>query len=140
MASRPRRWQGGRDSRWSWLVALDGPAPIRVLLWLAAGIDRAMIAAALGGESDLVIVEGDAGEAGRRDDAALRDAIARTAPDVVVTTADAATIARLTDGVRDAAAVFVSTDSRSALAWDGDVSLGALARLVRSVAPCAHPE
>jgi hypothetical protein len=62
----------------------------------------------------------------------------RERPDVVIVPTPDEEMRRLVGEGGDYSAVFVSTDGRTALAYDRDVSADSLLRLVRSVAASAH--
>jgi hypothetical protein len=117
-------------------VIADGSSHIRVLLWLSPGMQRTIVASALGRSGDMRLV-GDAipDAPHARDPEALRRAVRRDTPDVVIASIDVATVPHLAAPAGSTAVVFVSTDGRSALAVDGDVSADTLTRLVRALAP-----
>ena len=122
-------------------MVLDASIPVRVPLWMAPGLQRSIVMAALREGKGIVVLEPDAPSSkwsGPEGTAALRLAIRRCLADVAVLSAPPAEIRRLAGRLGDTAAVFVSADGRGALSYDGDVSAGTLVRMIRSVAGHDH--
>jgi len=117
-------------------MLVDGSPHIRVLLWMSPGMQRTIVASALGRSGDMRLV-GDAVPDARhaRDLEALHRAVRRDSPDVVIAPIDVSAVPHLAESAGSAAVVFVSSDGRSALAFDRDVSAETLTRLVRALAP-----
>jgi hypothetical protein len=114
----------------------DVPTPIRVLLWMRPGMQRAILKSALAQEQRMLVLEMDAPRPewpGPANAMSVGEAIRRWHPDVLVLPVAPADIRQLVGDLGDAAAVFVSADSRSALSYLGDVSPDAFVRMVRSV-------
>ena len=110
----------------------DANAPIRVLLWLPTGLQQAILRAELGRRANLMLLDAEP-NGGGQNAAALRDAMVRLRPDVVVIPVPAEETRRLVDAVGETPAVFVTADGRSALAYDRDVSADALVQMIHSI-------
>lgn len=115
---------------------LDEPAyPIRVLLWLPPGMERSIVAAALRDNKDIMVVEESASahaEEELEDSQVLRAIVDRVAPDVVITSVPVSRMRALGGDLQDTPTILLSSDGRSALTCERDLSAETLARLVRS--------